>query len=113
MRVAVAIERQREPIDTISKFFPFPNLDHTAKDFKIQTRSDVKRVIQCLIRLGPQYEAGDSSHVCVREPGWWAVKRTAAARKAYKCGHIVKLRRLIVELNGLLREQGQRLTAGN
>lgn len=38
-----------------------------------------------------------------------AAGKAASSGNAYKGGHTVKLRRLIVELNGLLREQGQRL----
>ena len=38
-----------------------------------------------------------------------AAGKAAAARNAYTGGHTVKLRRLIVELNGLLSEQAQKL----
>lgn len=38
-----------------------------------------------------------------------AAGKAASARNAYKGGHTVKLRRLIVEWNGLLREQAQLL----
>lgn len=39
-----------------------------------------------------------------------AAGKAASAGNSYKGGHTVKLRRLIVELNGLLREQRQILS---